>query len=74
MSSNTQLSQFYACSPKLLSEVLLICNSSVMAGLLFSSLGLTAATYAIQQLQLFCCLLSLSRYLIGTYAPTHLPT
>jgi len=61
-----QLSQFYACSPILPSQLLLICNSSVMARLLFSSC-LTAATDAIQQLQ-FCCFLSLSQYLIGTYA------
>ena len=44
-----------------------------MARLLFSSEGLTAATDAIQQLH-FCCFLSLSNYMIGTYTPIHLPT
>jgi len=73
MSSNSSFHSFVRVVQNCYFKYCYSVISDVMARLLFSSEGLTAATDAIQQLQ-FCCFLSLSKYPIGTYTPTHLPT
>jgi hypothetical protein len=69
------LHTFCACSSKLLSEVLLICNSSVVTWLVFSSYDLTAATDdAVASFLLSSLIIQISDRYIYTHSPVYGPT